>query len=303
MSTLQSFAPIVLAFLLTTPATAHPSSGIVVDKDGNVFIAELSRGLLKIDPKGKVSTVNKEAGHWLGLDRDGAFAGVDFQKSAHWPRWFKRRTADAARPVLITDGGSPLVISADGNLYYVASGDEYKPGGHRIARLTPDGKLSLLTPDLHKKSEELGGIKGLAVGPDDSFYITYPGAVFQVAKDGKITALANPVVVEDCDKHPENIKDAPHLRGLTVDTRGNVYVAATGCRRVVKITPRGRVTVVLKSEAPWSPSGVALHNEDLYVLEHVNANSEGHEDWAPRVRKLAPDGKVTTLATFFDPKR
>ena len=31
---------------------------------------------------------------------------------------------------------------------------------------------------------------------------------------------------------------------------------------------------------------------------HINANSEAHEDWPPRVRKVARDGMVTTLVTF-----
>lgn len=36
----------------------------------------------------------------------------------------------------------------------------------------------------------------------------------------------------------------------------------------------------------------------LYVLEHINPNSEAHEDWPPRVRGVGRDGKVTTLVTF-----
>src|SRR5207249_4113891 len=35
---------------------------------------------------------------------------------------------------------------------------------------------------------------------------------------------------------------------------------------------------------------------ELFVLEHVNGNSERHEDWPPRVRKVGRDGRVTTLA-------
>ena len=44
------------------------------------------------------------------------------------------------QPALITDGGSPLVVHQDGNLYYVASGEHLTPGGHEVIRLTPDGK-------------------------------------------------------------------------------------------------------------------------------------------------------------------
>ena len=55
--------------------------------------------------------------------------------------------------------------------------------------------------------------------------------------------------------------------------------------------------VVLKAERSWSPTGVAVHAGDVYVLEYTNANGGAAEGWTRRVRKLARDGKVTTLAT------
>jgi hypothetical protein len=88
------------------------------------------------------------------------------------------------------------------------------------------------------------------------------------------------------------------LRGLAVDERGTVYVAATGCHCVVKIRADGKVEAVLKAERPWSPTGVALQGGVIYVLEYANANGEKPEDWVPRVRKVSRDGKTTTLVTF-----
>jgi len=79
-----------------------------------------------------------------------------------------------ARPALITDGGSPLVV-ADGNLYYVCNDEQMIPGGLQLARLTPDAKETLVSPGLRGIAEEMGGIKGLAVGPNGSFFISYPG--------------------------------------------------------------------------------------------------------------------------------
>ena len=78
-----------------------------------------------------------------------------------------------------------------------------------------------------------------------------------------------------------------------------MYAAANGCRCVVKVTPEGKVETVLKAERPWSPTGVAVFGEDVYVLEYTNSLkgwTEG-DGWQPRVRKLGRDGKVTTLAT------
>src|SRR5438270_3348952 len=190
-------------------ASAHPSSGIVVDEQGNVFFSDLDRGVLKIDARGKVTTVfPREGGHWLALDASGSFSNVDFEKSPHWPRWFKRRTPAGVRPALISDGGSPLVVAPDDNLYYACNDERMIPGGLLIARLTPDGKETLLTAAFRHTSDELGGIKGLAVGPDGSLYVSYPKALLKFTFDGKVTTLLNPVVVAGCDRQSP-AEDAP----------------------------------------------------------------------------------------------
>jgi len=54
---------------------------------------------------------------------------------------------------------------------------------------------------------------------------------------------------------------------------------------------------VLKAEAPWSPTGVALHEGSIFALEYTVINDETH-NYLPRVRKLGHDGRVTTLTTF-----
>ena len=59
-----------------------------------------------------------------------------------------------------------------------------------------------------------------------------------------------------------------------------------------------KVTAVLKAEKPWAPSGVAVRSGNVYVLEHINPNSETHEAWPPRVRKLEPNGKISTVVTI-----
>ena len=119
---------IVLWALMSFSALAHPGSGIVVDAQGNVFVADINRGLLKFTPDGRVTVVMKEAGHWLAVDTDGNFSRMDFQKSQHWPHWFKHRNPPGG-PALISDGGSPLVIHRHGNLYYVCNDEHMTPGG------------------------------------------------------------------------------------------------------------------------------------------------------------------------------
>lgn len=281
-------------------AYAHPGSGIVVDSQGNVFVSDINRGLLKFSRDGQVTVVMKEAGHWLALDARGAFAQMTFEQSSHWPRWFKHRNPPGSGMALISDGGSPLVIHRDGKLYYVCNDERMIPGGLQIARLSPDGNLALIAPGLKSRVDELGGIKALTSGPGDSLYALTPGAVLQVKFDGTFTTLKHPVVPPECDRYlPPNtpVAQEPFLSAVTVNARGDMYLAATGCRAVLKLDREGRISTLLKAEAPWSPTGLVIHGDDLYVAEWTNSHSETH-DYRPRVRIVKPDGKVSTLATM-----
>jgi hypothetical protein len=88
---------------------------------------------------------------------------------------------------------------------------------------------------------------------------------------------------------------------LAVDSIGDMYVAATGSRSVLKITPQGIITTILQEPGPWTPTGIAVFHGEVYVLEwHDVAPSleEVRKAWIPRIRKIGRDGKVTTLATI-----
>ena len=69
--------------------------------------------------------------------------------------------------------------------------------------------------------------------------------------------------------------------------RGNVYVAVWGSRSVVRVAPDGRVTTVVRTAAPWAPSGVTVApNGDLWLLEYSTTNEA-------RVRRVRRDGRST----------
>jgi len=252
------FASIV-SIGLANEAYGHPSAGIVVDQEGQIYFSDLDRGVLKISADGATTTVlSKDGQHWLALDPMGSFARTEFAQSPHWPRWFKRRTPAGARPAIIGDGGSPIAVGPDGNLFFVCNDEQLIPGGLLLGMLTPDGKETLLNPAFRQQSAELGGIKGLAVGPDGFFYAAYPKAILKFTTKGAETTVLNPVLATDCEEPPAGADGCPALRGLAVVENGVVYVASTGCRSVIKITPPGRVETAMKAESPWSPTGVAL---------------------------------------------
>lgn len=294
-------ATLAICGLCHSGAYAHPASGIVVDKNGNVFFIHTGRGVYKIDTQGKVSSIHlvSGGGHFLALDAEGKFPPTAY------PQLYERITPAGASPAIFyASGGAPFVVNKHGNLYYGSGfpgGDDTAPAGLTVTRMTPDGKRTLFAPDLKAALAKMNeAVTGLAAGPDGSLYVACPSAILKVKTDGSFTTLVHPLVVKDCDNYvPADANSpffhAPYLRGLDVATDGTIYGAVTGCRTVVKITAGGKVETILQSERPWTPTGVAVHEGQVYVLEYSNGNDSPDKGWRPRVRRLGRDGKVTTL--------
>jgi sugar lactone lactonase YvrE len=279
--------------LATLTAFAHPGSGIIVDANGQIFFQDAAtRAVWKIDARGRLSEFHTGiGGHWMCLDEQGSFSRVQ-------PRYFARITPLGATPtILLADGGAPLVVSSDGNLYYPSHsspGDEFAPGGCQMVRVTPDGTRARFAADLTATLEKLDGVTGLASGPDGSLYIASPTAVHRVRLDGTISVIANPVRVTDCTIDAEPTQNCPFLRGLAVESDGTVLAAATDCRRVLKISQTGKIETVLQAESPWTPTGVALSQGKVYALEYNDIKMS--TNLSARVRMRNRKGRVSTVA-------
>jgi hypothetical protein len=290
---------LVKLLILDFSVSAHPASGIVVDKYGNVYFIYTGVGVVKISPDGKLSYIYTATdGHWMCLDEKGAFSRAQ-------PKYFKRITPDGVSPAIIfAGGGSPVVVNKDGNFYYCGgeNGDLH-PGASTIVRETSQNEQSILSSTLEKTLNGFNdGITGLAAGPDGSVYAACSNSLLKVGKDGSIKTIFHTLSVSDCDEDPADHKDInrgkPWLRGIDVDSTGTVYTAATSCHCLLKITPGGEVSTILKVERPWSPTGVAVRNGNIYVLEYTNANGPAKEGWLPRVQKIGRDGRISTIVSF-----
>lgn len=89
--------------------------------------------------------------------------------------------------------------------------------------------------------------------------------------------------------------------GITIDISGNLFVADYGNHIIRKISPAGVVSTFAGSTYGYLdgagataqfyfPNGIAVDvSGNVYV-------TDGQGDWANRVRKITPDGVVTTLA-------
>jgi len=276
-------------------ALAHPGSGIVVDRKGRVYFTDTGQGIWKLDTAGKLAFFHKLAYHWMAIDEQGRFARAASIPTGRRTADFQRITPDGKKPALIISSDYPITVGRDGNLYYVPYSKE---GNTVMLRQTPQGTTSVLAtlpPDAEGK--RVLWVNGIATGPDGSIYYTEKSAVRKISMRGEVTSVARAIQAPGCST--ERVLDAPpgsYLRGLTVEPRGTVYAADNGCRSVLKVTPKGEVSVVLQAQSPWSPTGVTIHGGEVYVLEYDHTPVKGRE-WPPRVRKIARDGRVTTLVT------
>jgi len=292
--------PIVTILLVVTHFTlwtfrvsAHPGSGIAVDEQGQIYFTDTGEGVWKIDTKGALSLFSKSALHWMAYDEVGPFA--------HSPEkfgFFERITPTGSKPVLFLGSDFPCTFGKDGNLYYADTRERT-----RIIRRTPDGKESVLAGG-NAEAPSFRGVTGIAAGPDGSLYIMDVNqdsghhAVLRIAMNGMVSTFSSGFLNAN---QREQTARGVYCRGLAVDTNGIVFVAATDRRCVVKITPQGKTSPALQATSPWSPTGMTIFRDELYVLEYSDMppgwNPEDRKGWVPRVRKVERNGKGTTVAT------
>jgi sugar lactone lactonase YvrE len=283
----------MLSFV-TNEATAHPGSGIVVDRQGNVYFVDTGSGVYKIDRDGKLTRLSGPAYHWMAIDVDSRLTNATLP-------YFSSGDATVTRvgvePTLLLSSDFPITVGRDGNLFYpwLRVDEQLK-----IFRLAPSGTTKVLqTLPAKTESGPLRWLNGIVATLDGSIYYTEDRAVRRITPQGILTTVADHVTLSGCDSVPGLESDRrPYFRGLDVDAQGTVYVAATGCRAVVKITTDKKIATVLRTSDPWSPTGVAVFGTDVYVLEYLHTEGDNRREWLPRVRKLTSDGKVVMVATI-----
>jgi sugar lactone lactonase YvrE len=145
--------------------------------------------------------------------------------------------------------------------------------------------------------------QGVAADSKGQIYITDGTTVRQLTPDGVIRSFTG----NDCGRH--ELPGVCAAQGVAVDEAGNIYVADGYCR-IRKISQDGDITTVAGDERPSccsftftcgysgdngpatstalsSASGVAVDSAgNVYIADTNNS----------RIRKVSPDGIMTTIA-------
>lgn len=309
---LTLLAAVWLGMLVPATTEAHPASGIVVDSAGNIYFSDLET-IWKIDLQDKLTVFRSgEMGrhvHELSIDNRDNIYGADLSYNPATEGWISdvwRMTPEGRLTYLLEPTERPprgwsIWRDRAGSMYFLEQNNHTKRET-LLLRRSPDGTVTTLAGGAYGHADGRGNLArfssvgGMAFGPDGSLYLTDGAFLRRVAMDGTVTTLARDLTLRTSDDSPGLFAgNDGSLAGLTADSRGNVYVADSGNRRLLKVNSASQVQVILRSESPYFPTGVAAADGNLYVLEvGVTLPSAGS---APRIKKIDGSGKVTILAT------
>jgi len=150
---------------------------------------------------------------------------------------------------------------------------------------------------------QFSAIQGIAVDRLGNLYIsdTSNHRVRRVS-GGKVTTIAGTGTAGySGDKGPAVNAQLNLPYGLALDSAGNVYVADYGNQRVRRISPDGVITTIAGTgRKASSPDGAAPTDTSLLSPRNVAVDTAGNlyiaEFEGHRVRKLTPDGRLSTVA-------
>jgi sugar lactone lactonase YvrE len=268
-------ALLALLLALSDVAQAHPAWGIVVAPEGTVYFADANRNriwMFTIDGYLR-RIVDKRHTHALFYGADGYLYGEMGEFDARAQRWlsgrWRARSDDLFEVTLPATANAPsgwgVVRDAQGNTYEIEQSDQFS----RLIKRKPDGQTSVLAGDSPGYADGSGTVarfrflEAMTLGPDNLLYVRDDAAIRRVTLTGEVLTLGgNPLGNEP---HPMT----GGLLGLATDGRGNVYVADLAARCVRRINADQKVETIWQSNWMWTPTGVAVHKGEVYVLENL----------------------------------
>lgn len=279
--------------LLATQVMLHAPWDVLVEPDGSVLVLEVgdwdvTQGIFllpqvrRITPDGKITRV--VGSFQPGDSGDG---GRATEARLFFPYQMAR--------------------DAGGNLYIVDR------GAHRVRKVDPAGTITTLAGtgtagfggDGGPATEaQLSAPRGVAVDAQGNVYIADSGnhRVRRVTPDGLISTIAGTGRPEFAgDGGPAREASLASPQSLAVDAQGNLYIADVTNRRVRRIGTDGIITTVAGNggEGAGGDGGPA-RDAAVQGVSSIEVDAAGNlylvQLGADRVRRVAPDGTIMTVA-------
>ena len=300
---------LVAALVAAAPcsAAAHEGWGVMVDPQGRVYVTDIPANTIwRISPDGRVEPIGRHIhSHALSSGPDGAVCGTHASLTEPVRSVWCLDGSGRFTDVIPATRGFPLGLQSflrapDGSVYSANPYQYPEPEGGReihLLRWSPDGAVDTIAGGVVGHADGTGraarfhGIDGMAWLPDGAIVLADGARLRRVSTDGRVESLGDPITESRWDQD---------LLGVAVGPDGAVY-GADFAGRVVRRVAGGRVESLYRPGGFWSPTGLAVTTEGVYVLEHPRApfGILGDLGVGPylRVRRLGPDGQSVTLTT------
>ena len=255
-----------------TSAQFRGPTGLTVDVDGNIFIADMFNDRIrKITPAGNVSTV---AGSTFGFAD-----GQGFAAKFHRPSGI---SVDPTGNLYITDyfnnkirkiSSTGLVSTFAGNIEGFLDGIGTSALFNRPGYITIDNQSNFYVTDSENRRVRKISAAGVVT--------TVAGSGASVAIDGQGTAASFSTIL-----------------GLTIDPTGNLFVIDDNGAKIRKISPAGLMTTFAGSTTRGfaDGQGAAARFAAVDIVSDAQGNLFVADDENGKIRKITPSGLVSTVA-------
>ncbi|MGB5648181.1 MAG: IPT/TIG domain-containing protein [Muriicola sp.] len=258
-----------------TAAQFRSPQGIAIDDLGDLYVADTENYILrKITPNGDVSTLAGVGGELGDIDGTGSEA--------------RFRSVNA----IVFNSSGDMIVSDNSN--------------HKIKKVSTAGIVTNFAgsgsnsstngPALSATFQQTSGV---AIDSEGNVYVVEINnhSIRKISVSGEVSLYAGGTQSGTADGNGTDARfNNPY--GIAIDKEDNLYITDSSVGLIRKIAPNGDVTTLAGSTSGFAdgqgtaaqfsfPTGITVDKQgDIYVTDVSNN----------RIRKISPEGNVTTLA-------
>ncbi len=272
------------------PAQFEQTVHLAVDPTGNVYLPDSdNQRIRRITPQGIISTI-AGSGERPATNNRCEPAGPVADGPATGARFYN------PGDVVLHPNGSLIILDQQNNRIRQWSGDQ-------VTTIVGSGLHQFYTNDNPVLSTGLDWPGAGAFGGGlFHFAELHSNRVARVTPEGRLATVAGSGIPGFAgDNGPATAARLRNPAGIAFDAAGNLYIADQGNHRIRRVTPQGVITTFAGTGNPGfngddRPAVAADLNLPTDVKVDVNNNVYIADMGNHRIRRVAPDGTITTVA-------